>query len=172
MNPIGCIAVMIVAVALLCAAGCVQPGAPTGTPVTTGTPPPTSAQTVLPTTVPATPQPSSPPGPGYVPFVPGGEYHVGDRIRLYGTTILSPGNQLLIQVSPLAFNPTNKTEPGSVSGVSAVVTVMKGSVDSVNTWDYIIDTGGFAPGEYAILISGIQVPSFYQSEYFTLLART
>jgi hypothetical protein len=104
-----------------------------------------------------------------VRFVPGGEYHSGDKILLAGTTILSPGNELLIEVFELEFSPTNKTEDTPFSGVSAIVTVKKGQEDSKNTWEYSLDTAGFAPGEYQVLITGIQVTSFQESAYFTLL---
>ena len=106
---------------------------------------------------------------GRVRFVPGGEYHSGDKILLTGTTILSPGNELLIEVLELEFSPTNKTEDTPFSGVSAIVTVKKGQEDSKNTWEYSLDTAGFAPGEYQVLITGIQVTSFQESAYFTLL---
>lgn len=102
-------------------------------------------------------------------FVPGGEYHAGDRILMTGTTILSPGNQLLIEVSALAFVPTSKTENNTFSGVSAIVTVQKGLVNSQNTWEYTLDTTGFEPGDYQVLITGIQVTQFQKSAYFTLL---
>jgi hypothetical protein len=107
---------------------------------------------------------------GPVQFIPGGAYHVGDRILMAGTTILSPGNQLLIEVSALVFTPTNKTEDNSFSGASAIVTVERGEMDSQNSWKYILDTTGFLPGDYQVLITGIQVTQFQKSAYFTLLS--
>lgn len=106
---------------------------------------------------------------GPVRFVPGRDYHVGDTIFLTGTTILSPGNELLVEVTELEFSPTNKTEGAAFSGASAIVTVEKGQGDSQNTWEYALDTAGFAPGDYQILITGIQVTGFRKSAYFTLL---
>ena len=106
---------------------------------------------------------------GPVRFAPGREYHVGDTILLTGTTILSPGNELLIEVTEMEFSPTNKTDDTAFSGTSAIVTVEKGRVDSRNTWEYTLDTTGFSPGEYQVLITGIQVTGFQKSAYFTLL---
>jgi hypothetical protein len=106
---------------------------------------------------------------GPVRFVPGREYHVGDTILLTGTTILSPGNELLIEVTELEFSPTNKTENSGFSGASAIVTIEKGQGNSNNTWEYILNTAGFNPGDYQVLITGIQVTGFQKSAYFNLL---
>jgi len=107
---------------------------------------------------------------GPIRFVPGRDYHAGDKILMSGTTILSPGNQLLIEVSSLAFTPTNKTQDNSFSGASALVTVEKGPVNSQNTWQYTLDTTGFLPGDYQVLITGVQVTQFRKSASFTLLS--
>jgi hypothetical protein len=106
---------------------------------------------------------------GPVVFMPGGNYHVGDRILMTGTTILSPGNQLLIEVSSVSFGPTNKTMENGIYGISAVITVEKGVGDSQNRWEYLLDTTNFAPDEYQVLISGITVPTFRESTSFLLL---
>jgi hypothetical protein len=116
--------------------------------------------------------PSSPPSEtltGPVVFMSGGNYHVGDRILMTGTTILSPGNQLLIEVSSVSFGPTNKTIENGIYGMSAVITVEKGERDSQNRWEYLLDTTDFAPDEYQVLISGITVPMFRESTSFSLL---
>jgi len=159
-------AMVLILFACLILAGCVSeqappPGSPAATPETSL--PPTS----VPMEATPAPTPSEELG-GPVQFIPGGEYHVGDRIRMTGTTILSPGNQLLIEVSSLAFAPTNKTDETRFSGTSAVVPVEKGPADSQNSWNYIFDTAGFVPGDYQVLITGIQVPAFRKSAYFTL----
>jgi hypothetical protein len=156
---------VLVLLSFLLLGGCVTEQAPPPVSVTPETSlPPTSVPIE---TTPA-PTPSEELG-GPVEFIPGGEYHVGDRIRLTGTTILSPGNQLLIEVSSLAFAPTNKTEETRFSGTSAIVRVEKGPADSQNTWNYVFDTTGFVPGDYQVLITGIQVPAFQKSAYFSLL---
>lgn len=106
---------------------------------------------------------------GPVEFEPRGEYHVGDRILLSGITNLAPGNDLLIEVRSVSFGPTPKTEDSRFSGVSATIVVEKGAVDSRNTWSYLLDTAGFIPDQYQVVISGITVPGFRKSATFTLL---
>jgi hypothetical protein len=157
----------LVLAALLLTAGCVQEQAPPATPPETGVQTPVPATTIQLTATPG-PTPNESLG-GPIQFIPGGAYHVGDRIRMTGTTILSPGNQLLIEVYSLSFAPTNKTSETAFSGASAIVTVQKGTIHSENTWEYMLDTRGFNPGEYQVLITGIQVNQFQKSAYFTLL---
>jgi len=158
---------------LLCAVildtGCMQnEGAP---PVseTLAIPPEPSINASTPT---VSTSPSSPPyeaQTGQLVFIQGGNYHVGDRILMTGTTILSPGNQLLIEVSSVSFDPTNKTMENGIYGISAVITVEKGEMNSQNKWEYLLDTTDFAPDEYQVLISGITVPTFRESTSFLLL---
>jgi hypothetical protein len=158
-NPL---ALLLLLAILLC--GCIQDQAQPTTPEATPFPEGTSA--------PGTPAARATPDEslgGPVRFVPGGEYHAGDTILLTGTTILSPGNELLIEVTELGFSPTYKTEDEGFSGASATVTVRRGLEDSRNTWEYTLDTTGFAPGDYQVLITGIQVTGFQKSAYFTLL---
>lgn len=123
----------------------------------------------FPIPVPPSPLSDELPG-GSVPFIPGGTYRAGDQILMTGTTILSPGNQLLIEISSVAFSPTGKTVDNRFSGISAVITVEKGEQDSQNRWHYLIDTRGFAPDEYQVLISGITVPTFRESTSFILIS--
>jgi hypothetical protein len=160
-------AIVLILLPLLLLGGCIsQPATP---PLSLpGSPETSPAPTTLPVETTPTEKPSESLG-GPVQFIPGGEYHVGDRIRMTGTTILSPGNQLLIEVSSLAFSPTNKTTENQFSGASAIVTVEKGEADSQNRWSYVLDTAGFVPGDYQVLITGIDVPAFQKSAYFTLL---
>ena len=101
-------------------------------------------------------------------FVPGGAYNEGDVILLEGTTILSPGNHILIEISPVSFGPTKKSERRVSFGTSGVVSVGKGEADSRNTWAFIIDTKGWEPDEYLVQVSGIEVPKFTLSSRFTI----
>jgi hypothetical protein len=112
------------------------------------------------------PTPEFPAGP--VPYIPRGTYHAGDRILMTGTTILSPGNQLLVEISSVSFRPTGKTMDNRSYGISAVIAVEKGERDSQNRWHYLLDTTDFAPDEYQVLISGITVPTFRESTSFIL----
>lgn len=103
-----------------------------------------------------------------LPFVPGGAYREGDMILLEGTTILSPGNHILIEVSSVSFGPTKKSEWRGSFGTSGVASVGKGEVDSRNTWAFIIDTKGWGPDEYLVQVEGIEVPVYTLFSRFTI----
>jgi hypothetical protein len=89
-------------------------------------------------------------------------------ILLGGTTILSPGNHILVEVSPVSFGPTKKGDRSDSSGTSGVVSVAPGDADSRNTWAFLIDTRGWEPDEYMVHITGIEVPRFTLSSRFTV----
>ncbi len=172
--------VLIVLIALLAVSlgGCLQQGAmePCETRVTA---------------IPGTPDTATSPGPS-TPPVPAGEeafsagdevtpgatlplkergtYNAGDRIRVGGTTILSPGNHILIEVIPQSFGPTRKGVPDNTSGVSGIVEVMPGKSGGMNSWDFVIDTGGWKTDEYLVQVRGIEVPGYAWAIRFTLEA--
>ena len=102
-------------------------------------------------------------------FVPGGVFREGDEILITGTTILSPGNPLLIEIASIAFGPSNKTDPAFFSGATAVIEVMNGPYEGQNTWRYLLNTSGFVPGEYSIEITGLKVQGFRETATFTLI---
>lgn len=102
------------------------------------------------------------------PFHPGGAYRAGDRILLNGTTILSPGNHILVEVTPVSFAPTRKSDPVTVSGSAGVVAVLAGERGLPNTWSYLIDTLGWEPDEYQVKVQGIEVPLSTAGFRFTL----
>jgi hypothetical protein len=159
------IAAVLVGMVIL--SGCIQEKDPIGiteSPVLTMVP---TTPSVL---VTVTPTPAGGPATGPVQFVPGGMYHVGDEILITGTTILSPGNPLLIEIQSIAFGPSNKTDPAYFSGTTAVIEVMKGSPKGQNTWRYLLNTSGFIPGEYSLEITGLNVPGFRKTATFTLLS--
>lgn len=113
--------------------------------------------------------PPDTPAAGPVQFLPGRAYHTGDEILITGTTILSPGNPLLVEVQSLAFGPSDKTDPAYFSGATAVIEVMKGPAEGQNTWRYLLNTSGFVPGEYSVEISGLEVQGFRETATFTLI---
>jgi hypothetical protein len=117
----------------------------------------------------ATPTPTGSPASGPVPFVPGGVYRSGDELLITGTTILSPGNPLLIEIASVAFGPTNKTDQAYFSGVSAVIEVMNETHKGQNSWHYLLNTSGFVPGDYSLEISGLKVQGFRKTATFTLI---
>ncbi|MDD1707217.1 MAG: hypothetical protein LUO81_03375 [Methanoregulaceae archaeon] len=164
-NPI----ILLVLCAAIIGTGCVQDK---GGHPTFETPTPSPEPSTISTTPAVSASPSFQPYEtlgGPVMFISGGTYHVGDRLLMTGTTILSPGNQQLIEVSSVSFGPTNKTMENGIYGISAVITVEKGDKDSQNKWEYLLDTADFAPDEYQVLISGITVPTFRESASFLLL---
>ena len=105
---------------------------------------------------------------GPMQFFPGGEYHVGDKIVISGTTNLHPGNKLLIEITSVSFYPTNKSEDARFYGVSDVATVAKGPDDRSNTWSYTLDTTNLSPDTYTVLVSGITTKTFKKSASFDL----
>jgi len=114
--------------------------------------------------------PAGPAGPANValPFLPGGEFRAGDRILLAGTTNLSPGNHLLVEVIPVSFGPTRKGEQVAVSGSSGVVEVVPGKNGLPNAWSFTIDTRGWVPDEYLVRVQGIEVRASLIASRFTL----
>ncbi|HEU17627.1 MAG TPA: hypothetical protein ENO06_02720 [Methanolinea sp.] len=154
-------------VVFLCSCGCIDSAGDQGEP----TPHPTPG--VVETT--HAPQPEettlaavSEEGP--IQFYPGGQYHVGDRIVMSGTTNLHPGNRLLVEITSVSFSPTNKSEESAFSGISDVVTVMPGPDDRNNTWSCTLDTTELKPDTYSVLVSGITTKTFRKSTSFELLA--
>jgi hypothetical protein len=91
---------------------------------------------------------------GAVTVSPDGDRYVGDVITLSGTTTFSPGNTMLIEVEPLAFHPTNKSEAPGISGISGTAEVVSG--DGVNTWSFEVDTAGFEAGEYLVRVEVLE----------------
>lgn len=154
-----------VLVGLILFSGCVQEMGDNSIPESPG---PNTAPPTPPVQVTVTLPPAGEPATGPVQFIPGGVYHVGDEILITGTTILSPGNPLLIEIQAIAFGPSNKTDPAYFSGATAVIEVMKGSSEGQNTWRYLLDTSGFAPGDYSLEITGLNVQELRESATFSL----
>lgn len=102
------------------------------------------------------------------PLVPGAVYRAGDTLAISGETILSPGNHLLVQVTPLAFGPTKKGAGLPVSGVSGMVPVTRQEGADFSGWSFEFDTTGWEPGEYVVRVEGIEVPSFSLDVRFAL----
>ena len=85
------------------------------------------------------------------------DYHVGDTITLHGTTILSAGNPLLIEVISSSFGPAPKNSSQSFTGVSGIATVTRGLTGGPNTWSFSFPTGGFIEDTYIVMVSGIGI---------------
>ena len=146
--------------------GCIQEKDAIDTPESTITTPvsPTPSALVISTS----PQPVYPEEEP-VQFVPGGVFREGDEMLITGTTILSPGNPLFIEIASIAFGPSNKTDPAFFSGATAVIEVMNGPYEGQNTWRYLLNTSGFVPGEYSLEITGLEVQGFRETSTFTLI---
>lgn len=84
-----------------------------------------------------------------------GQVSVGSPFTITGTTNLAPGDTLLVSVTSSGFTPTTKEEAGGFSGTSGSVRVEPGA-DGANTWSFLVDTTAFVPGEYIVLVSGVQ----------------
>jgi hypothetical protein len=154
-------AAILIAIILL--SGCIQDKDGTESPVSIINFSQTSIQMTL--TIPS----GSASDNGPVQFMPGGIYRAGEEILIAGTTILSPGNPLLIEIQSVAFGPTDKSDPSYYPGATAVIEVEKGSPDGRNTWRYLLNTSGFVPGNYSFEITGLKVQGFRESGSFTLI---
>ncbi|MDD1720080.1 MAG: hypothetical protein LUQ25_08480 [Methanoregulaceae archaeon] len=81
----------------------------------------------------------------------------GENVTLNGTTILTPGQGLLVEVISASFGPQPKTGDSSFYGASGVVFVEKGTRDAENTWSFSFSTKGFGPDTYLVTVSGVTV---------------
>ncbi len=102
------------------------------------------------------------------PLLPGRSYRAGDFLVISGTTILSAGNHVSVEVAPLAFGPARKGESLPVSGVSGVVPVIRKPGEVSGTWSFAFDTGGWEEGEYIVSIRGIEVSALAYDFKFSL----
>lgn len=158
--------IVAILVGMVILSGCIQENETGSLPES---PVPTMTSTPASVLMTVTPTPTGSPASGPVPFVPGGVYHSGDELLITGTTILSKGNPLLIEISSIAFGPTNKTDPAYFSGVSAVIEVMNETHKGQNSWHYLLNTSGFVPGDYSLEITGLKVQEFRKTATFTLI---
>lgn len=163
--------VLVALLVVLC--GCIQPAAVQPADLTTvpATSPPGSQVQVTAGTAAAAGTTAAMQDEGTLPFIPGGIYREGDRIRLSAVTILSPGNRIMVEVVPVSFGPAKKTGPVTVSGTSGLATVVRGEEDSRNPWSFSFDTRGWDTDDYIVSVQGVDVPGYRSSYRFTLLHR-
>jgi PGF-CTERM protein len=98
---------------------------------------------------------------------PVGQVPAGTVLRITGTTNLAPGDHLMVTVTSSLFGPTTKGQGGQFYGASGSVAVQPGP-GGVNTWSFSTDTSAFAPGQYLVLVSGVDVQAS-ASTSFTLV---
>jgi len=76
----------------------------------------------------------------------------GETVTISGTTNLVPGNHLLVEVTPVGFEPGNAPVQGGTSGTA----IVQAGNDTANTWSFEVDTTGFDPGEYIVNVDWIE----------------
>jgi len=79
----------------------------------------------------------------------------GETITISGTTNLAPGNRLIVTVTPVGFESTNKSAPDGAAGASGTAVVQEGNA-TANTWSFPVDTSGFEPGEYTVTVEWVE----------------
>lgn len=85
------------------------------------------------------------------------DYHVGDNITVQGTTILSSGDPLLVEVISSSFGPAPKNTSQAFTGVSGIATVRQGPAGGPNYWSFSFTTDGFKEDTYIVTVSGITI---------------
>ncbi|MDK2889938.1 MAG: hypothetical protein PWR21_570 [Methanoculleus sp.] len=76
----------------------------------------------------------------------------GETVTIGGTTNLAPGNRLLVEVTPVGFGPGNASVQGGTSGTAVV---QEGNA-TANTWSFEVDTTGFEPGVYSVIVEWVE----------------
>jgi hypothetical protein len=87
--------------------------------------------------------------------VPGVVYG-GENVTISGTTILTPGQPIMVEVVSAEFGPANKTTDTTFSGASGVVRVTGGR-ELPHYWSFTFSTAGFRPGLYLVHVYGLEV---------------
>ena len=83
-----------------------------------------------------------------------GMIYIGERITIGGRTNLAADTSLLIDINPLTFRPTNKSNSNLFTS-SAIMTVPVVKGDNTNTFSAIVDFSTFKPDEYLITASAV-----------------
>ncbi|MDN7012395.1 DUF3821 domain-containing protein [Methanoculleus sp. FWC-SCC3] len=82
-----------------------------------------------------------------------GDKAAGSTFTISGTTNLAVGNDLNIEVTSAAFQPTSKTEASGFASVAGTAEVQEG--DGVNTWSFEVDGTSFKPDQYIVRVESI-----------------
>ena len=83
-----------------------------------------------------------------------GDKFVGSTFTITGTTNLGVDNDLLVEVTSSAFEPTDKTVAGAFTGASGTVRVVEGDA-GYNVWSFEVDATAFTPDEYIVTVESI-----------------
>ncbi len=92
------------------------------------------------------------------------DHLTGESFIITGTTNIMPGNELLIEISPL--NRTRSIRGVNTSGSAGRVTIKQGP-DGKNTWSYAISSSDLLPDEYRIVVSSYQA-DIHDESIFTI----
>jgi hypothetical protein len=90
---------------------------------------------------------------GEISLDPMTDHLTGESFIITGTTNIMPGNDLLIEISPL--NHTRSIKGINTSGSAGRVTIKQGPTGK-NTWSYSISSSDLLPDEYRIVVSSYQ----------------
>ena len=99
---------------------------------------------------------------------PVGDHYVGDNFTINGYTNLAIGDQLIVNVYSSSFGPTNKGQASGASGASGTVTVTYGTYGA-NSWSFPVNTTGFSPDTYLVMVSAITIQNARAEGSFNLL---
>jgi hypothetical protein len=84
-----------------------------------------------------------------------GTKYIGDKVNVVGRTNLVIDTKLTIDIIPLTFKPTNKSQSYSyTSGASITTPIIKGE-EGYNKFSAIVDTSTFGPDEYLVTVTAI-----------------
>jgi PGF-CTERM protein len=98
-----------------------------------------------------------------------GDKTVGSTFTITGTTNLGVDNDLLVEVTSSAFQPTEKTQATAFSGSSGTVKVVKGDAGA-NTWSFEVDASAFDADEYIVTVESIEADASTTANFNVLEA--
>ena len=98
---------------------------------------------------------------------PIGEYAVGEKFTISGTTNLAIDDDLLVEVYSSSFVPTRKGQSGEFSGTTGIVKIIPGW-GKYNRWSFDIDATTFKPDEYIVRVSAVK-QDITRSTTFTIV---
>jgi hypothetical protein len=78
------------------------------------------------------------------------DHYTDEPFTITGTTILTPGDELLVEISSSAI--TRSIRGIIYSGSAGTVTIREGA-GGKNTWSYPVDPVDFTPDEYRVVVS-------------------
>ncbi len=84
-----------------------------------------------------------------------GDKYIGSTFTITGTTNLGVDNDLLVEVTSSAFQPTEKTSATEFSGASGTVKVTKGDAGA-NIWSFEVNAAAFKADEYIVTVESIE----------------